>query len=320
LSQLDANFAVTPTFANTAANVSNAAQPNITSVGTLIALSVTGNVVSGNLNTPGLMSATGNITGSNVNTGGLVSAYGTVTGGAFTTVGNIGGNNISIGNLIHANGNVTANNVIATGIISATGNVSTQGDAYVQGLLSATGNISTAQFFVGNFRGNIVGNVSVAGSNTQVLFNLNGNVGAAGGLTYNSGSNTLGILGIVSAQGNVTGGNLLVNGITQLVGTATAPTAPLNTANNQVATTAFVSNQINDQIGALGTMSVQNANNVSITGGTITDIPSVALQGGWSITPYGTKLYFSYNGTNVATLDSSGNFTAKGNVTAFGTM
>ena len=37
---------------------------------------------------------------------------------------------------------------------------------------------------------------------------------------------------------------------------------------------------------------------------------SIANTGGWNITPTGTKLYFNYNGTNVASLDSSGNFIA----------
>ena len=40
---------------------------------------------------------------------------------------------------------------------------------------------------------------------------------------------------------------------------------------------------------------------------------------GWSITPSGTKLYFSYNGTNLASLDSSGNLIVKANITAYGT-
>jgi hypothetical protein len=35
---------------------------------------------------------------------------------------------------------------------------------------------------------------------------------------------------------------------------------------------------------------------------------SIANTGGWAITPSGTKLYFSYNGTNIASMDSSGNF------------
>lgn len=46
---------------------------------------------------------------------------------------------------------------------------------------------------------------------------------------------------------------------------------------------------------------------------------SIANTGGWAVTPSGTKLYFSYNGTNVASLDSSGNFIALANVTAYGT-
>ena len=46
---------------------------------------------------------------------------------------------------------------------------------------------------------------------------------------------------------------------------------------------------------------------------------SIANTGGWAVTPSGTKLYFSYNGVNVGSLDSSGNFIAKANITAYGT-
>lgn len=35
---------------------------------------------------------------------------------------------------------------------------------------------------------------------------------------------------------------------------------------------------------------------------------NITNTGGWNVTPSGTKLYFSYNGTNVASMDSSGNF------------
>lgn len=44
------------------------------------------------------------------------------------------------------------------------------------------------------------------------------------------------------------------------------------------------------------------------------------LSTGWSLTTSGTTLYFNYNGTNVAKLDSSGNFTTLANVTAYGTV
>ena len=47
-----------------------------------------------------------------------------------------------------------------------------------------------------------------------------------------------------------------------------------------------------------------------ITTNTTGSAGSIANTGGWAVTPSGTKLYFSYNGTNVASLDSSGNFIA----------
>ena len=50
-----------------AATVSTAAQPNITSVGTLTSVTISGNVQGGNLRTTGLISATGTVTGSQFN-------------------------------------------------------------------------------------------------------------------------------------------------------------------------------------------------------------------------------------------------------------
>lgn len=47
---------------------------------------------------------------------------------------------------------------------------------------------------------------------------------------------------------------------------------------------------------------------------------SISVSGGWAVTPSGTTLYFAHNGTNVGKLDSSGNFTVIGNVTAYGTV
>jgi hypothetical protein len=286
LSQLDANFAINPQYANTAGNVVNAYQANITSVGTLTSLSVSGNVNSGNLRTTGSVSATGNIVAGNIATGGAVSAFGTVTGGAFTTTGNITGGNIS--------GNIVAANITASGSASVTGNIA------AQGIISATGNIVTSQNFVGNFLGNITGNISAGGSNTQVFFNLDGLVGAVGGLTYNKDSNTFAVLGRVNTQ------------TFAATGVATAPTATTGTANNQIATTGFVNNQLNAY-----------ANNVAITGGNITanNITATTVSTAtWTIREYSGTLYFQHSSSNIAKLDSSGNFTTIGNVTGFGTV
>jgi hypothetical protein len=308
LSQLDANFAVTPQFANTAGNVTGNIQANITSVGTLTALSVTGNVNSGNLRSTGQLSTTGNITTGNILTGGEISALGTVTGGTVCATGNIVAGNITTGGFVSVTGNVLGGNITSAGRITAVGNIVTQSQ------ISATGNITTAANFIGNFLGNITGNiVGAPGSNTQVAYNLNGNLDAVGGLTYNKDSNVLTILGQVNSQ------TLVVSGTSQLVGVATAPTAPNATSNNQVATTAFVQNQIN-----------QNATNVAITGGNIT-VTNLTANGGnitattfsttnWTVREFSGNLFFQYAGANKAKLDSNGNFTTTGNVTGFGTL
>lgn len=62
--------------------------------------------------------------------------------------------------------------------------------------------------------------------------------------------------------------------------TVTAPTPANGTNTTQVATTAFVNSAVTIATGSLGTMSTQNANNVSITGGTITGITDLAVADG----------------------------------------
>jgi hypothetical protein len=63
------------------------------------------------------------------------------------------------------------------------------------------------------------------------------------------------------------------------VGSPLAPTAVTGTANTQIATTAFVRNSLitND---VLGSIAYQNANSVTISGGTITGIDPLAIQDG----------------------------------------
>ena len=104
-----ATSAGSATTATTANTVTDAAQPNITSVGTLTSASVSGNVDAGNLRTAGQVTATGNVTGGNLLTGGLITATGNVTGGNVATAG-----------LITATANVTGGNLITAGTVSAT--------------------------------------------------------------------------------------------------------------------------------------------------------------------------------------------------------
>jgi hypothetical protein len=78
-----------------------------------------------------------------------------------------------------------------------------------------------------------------------------------------------------------TGGVVLAVSPT-LTGTPIAPTAAPGTNTTQIATTAFVT----ASTGTLGTMSTQNANNVAITGGTITGLSSAlpVASGGTGVT------------------------------------
>jgi hypothetical protein len=136
------------------------------------------------------------------------------------TIGAIG-NVTSVANIIQFGNSATwvlAKNVSSEGVITATGNV-TAGNLNASGLslssnvlsaLNSTSNITTsanvqANYFVGTFVGNISGNITAPGSNTQVIFNNNGNAAASSAFTFNSSSN------VVSVFGNIIGNNILAN-------------------------------------------------------------------------------------------------------------
>jgi hypothetical protein len=221
----------------------NIVNSSLTSVGTLSAINVTGNVyadkivASGNIYGDNILSP-GNLAlnGVDIITSAANLGIGTTILGGYIRIGNtkpaeisIGGNTanmtLTLGNTTSTvqipgtitSGNITGANLLTGGIISAAGNVSgsnvnTVGNVVAQGVVSASGNIVTTGYFVGNFQGNITGNLVVNGSNTQVLFNSNGNVDAVAGLTYNKDSNILTVLGTTSSQGNVIGGNLVTAG------------------------------------------------------------------------------------------------------------
>ena len=93
--------------------LTTAAQPNITSVGILTSVSVSGNANIGNIGT-GIITATGNANVGNLGTTGVYTATLSATGNA--NIGNVG----TV--IITATGNVTGANFITSGILSVTGN------------------------------------------------------------------------------------------------------------------------------------------------------------------------------------------------------
>jgi hypothetical protein len=76
---------------------------------------------------------------------------------------------------------------------------------------------------------------------------------------------------------------------------------------NAGTTTATALNITTDTTGAMK-IQTSGVDAISISSSQAVTIPSTLTLGSWTITPSGTKLYFSYNGTNVASMDSSGNF------------
>jgi hypothetical protein len=179
------------------------AQPNITSVGTLTSLTVTGNVTGGNLITTGA-----------ANVGTL----------AVTGTSNLG----NVGNVIITGG--TANYVLQT---NGSGNLSW----VVQAGSSAASNIAngTSNVNIPTVNGNV--NITSAGNTTMVITGTGANI--AGNLDV-TGNLTAGNITTAGSSGNITGANnISANTFTSTIGVGTAPfivTSTTQVANLNVAT------------------------------------------------------------------------------------
>ena len=164
-------FYGTANSATTAGTVTTNAQPNITSVGTLTSLTVTGNVTGGNLNTSGKVYSSEILDGG---TGIYLAAGPSGYINFFTT----GGDKATITDT----GNIVSSNVIANSTVFAvTANIS--GNANL-------GNAATANFFIGsgnnlsNIQGsNVSGQVANALISGTVYTNAQPNITAVGSLS-----------------------------------------------------------------------------------------------------------------------------------------
>ena len=197
----------------TANTVVDNQQPNITSLGTLSSLAVSGNANVGNIgatygvftNVSGNGSALSSITGANII--GAVPIATNVTANAqpnITSVGNLSSlsviGNIRTGNLTSiGNANVTGLIVGSSANLGGVGNVKITGGTSGQYLQTdGTGNLTWST--------STGGNGTPGGTNTQVQFN---NAGAFGGVSGFAFNNTTGVLTVpnVSASGNITSVN-----------------------------------------------------------------------------------------------------------------
>ena len=303
--------------ATTAGTVTTAAQPNITSTGTLTSLNVNAQmnatVFSSNIATgtaPFKVLSTTQVANLNVAAAGTaitvtaaaqpnITSVGslaalTVTGNA--NVGNIGTTGVFVGNLTGSAATVTASsqpNITSLGTLTA---------------LSVTGNISGANVN-GNLYGNVTGNVSgsaatvttaaqpnITSIGTLASLTVSGNIGAG-----NVNANLFGTL-----SGNVVNGNSSVNITANSNVTITATsnaTMTITGTGANIAGTANVTGNAN--VGNLGTGGLIVATG-NVSGGNLTTGGALSVTGNANVGNLGTA----------GSISATGNITATANLTA----
>jgi hypothetical protein len=231
----------------------NASQTQITSVGTLGSLSVTGATTTGSLATGGTVSATGNITGGNINTAGKV------FGSELTSTNSAGDEGGQV-NLALAATNTTLSGGIAIDInqnrlrFYETGG--TNRGAYID-LTATTASVGSNLLSSGGTPG---------GANTNVQFNDASTFGGNANFTYDKVTNTL-TAGIISSTNNGNGTNFKVGDDAWLGDINTADTLRLsgqqNGANGYI---VFGNSDATGRLGRAGTGPLTYAGAFSATG------------------------------------------------------
>jgi hypothetical protein len=216
--------------ASTAITVTGNAQPNITSVGTLTSLDVSGNIAAGNVSVTGRFLGNGigltNIPGANVTgtvpTASLATIAGTVTTASqpnITSVGtltslNVSGNanvgNIGATNFVGSGASLTNLNAgnLSTGTVpsarlSGTYNISISGTAATATTASTANTANTASFATNASNAT---NATTAVRAGTVTTNAQPNITSVGTLS------SLSVSGAITASGNITGSNIDATG------------------------------------------------------------------------------------------------------------
>ena len=173
---------------------------------------------------------TGTLNQMTAQTTGIFTLGGTSATGAINIGRSVANQSIIIGNGVTGSGNVKTIDIGTLGAAGSTTNVTvgsstagavnniniygntTAGNIATTGQITATGNITTQGFFIGTFVGNISGNLTAPGANTQVLYNESGNAGASTAFTFDYGSNVLTVSGRTDVTGNISAGNISTSG------------------------------------------------------------------------------------------------------------
>ncbi len=289
--------------ADTAITVTANAQPNITSVGTLSSLGVSGNLTAGNITTGGVF--TGNGAGlTNVPVSSLVGTFPpvtsantantantaiTVTANAQPNITSVGtltsltvSGTITAGNLTASLGNVTANRIAGTIITSNQPNITTLGTL---ASLTVSGNVDFSGTVVdigtvANLRifGGTSGQVLTSQGGGQVAWQTGISANTAVTVTANAQPNitSVGTLTNLVVTGNITAANITANtrftgnaaGLTNIPGANVFGTVPESTTAVRASTVTANAQPNITSVGTLTSLSVTGnvtAGNVSAT-------------------------------------------------------
>jgi len=308
------------TSTSTISATGNITAGNVTTTGTISATTIVANVTPP---TGGTVSTTGNVTGGNVLTSGIVSATGNITGsyvlGNGSQLTGIDATSIQNGtssvSVIASGGNVRAN------VAGATITTTSASGVAVTGIVSATGNI-TGSYVLGN--GSQLTGIDATsiqnGTSSVSVIASGGNVRAnvAGATITTTSASGVAVTGIVSATGNITGGNVNVGNITIATDLISSLNSTITIDPATVGNAGLV--VINGNLQVNGNTTTINSNVVSTNDLTVNyannAINSAAANGGGiEVGPIGGAfITWLYNNTaNVWT--SSGGVSAVGNIT-----
>jgi hypothetical protein len=274
-----------------AQTVSNAAQPNITSVGTLTNITVSGNAsINGNITSNGTAYV------GNLSTTGLAS----ITTLNVGTTANLG----SVNNVIIEGG--TDGQVLTTdgdGNLSWTSGATSYGDSNVVTLLSAFGSntiTTTGNVSIGNITANNLGNVSAInkdGSNSNVLYGNGVFAPVTGGNSSYGDSNVVSLMAAfgsntITTTGNISGGNLVTGGQVVASGNVSSGTGLSTGGFLSVDGTADLHDtSVTGNLAATGNITATNLGNIS----------AINLTGSNSNVLYGNGVFAAVTVGNLST-------------------
>lgn len=297
--------------------ITSSNQPNITNVGILNNLSVSGNISSGEL------SVVGNLEAANINTTGTITATnvaaniilppGTVLqapGNNTQILFNDGGNTSAVSgmtfnkatNLLSIAGNVAGGNLVTSGGLTVSGN-GVVGNLSASGSLSAGGNVSA---------GNLI-TVGVLASTAEFSGNVttNGFLNVAGNASAGNITTTTLTGQIVSVSGNISGANLVASGILRVDGNANI--GNLTTSGFvSAATIAATANITAGNLATSGSLGVTG----NITAGSISTNGSLSVSGNATLGNMSTQSITVNGSLTGASIMESGLLNVIGNLTS----